>query len=392
MLLIGAVTAASVGGCNDPAGDGGAQYAPEVGVARVTSRSIQTWDEFNGRVGAVETVDVRARVSGYIDRVAYREGGNVKRGDLLFAIDPRPYRAALDSALAQQEKARAAAQLARAQAERARKLFAAKATSQEDLDNRVAELAGANADVRAADASVASARLNLGFTEVRASISGRVGRALLTAGNLVQADQSLLTTIVSQDPVYVYFDCDERRFLRYAALRRANGALNDGTNGGANGGTNGATDTARVALAGEHGFPHTGKVDFLDNQINPETGTIRARVVLQNANGEFTPGLYARVQFDGEGSADAMLVDEKAVLTDQNQKYVYVLGPENKALRKDIVTGRLIDRLRVVESGLAADDKVVVTGMQKIFFPGMPVAPVDVAASAPAGAADTAMK
>lgn len=380
MLVIGAVTAASVSGCNDPAGDSGAPYAPEVGVARVISRSVQTWDEFNGRVGAVETVDVRARVSGYIDRVAYREGGNVKRGDLLFAIDPRPYRAALDSALAQQEKARAAAQLAKAQAERARKLFAAKAASQEDLDNRIAELAGANADVRAADASVATARLNLGFTEVRASISGRIGRAMLTAGNLVQADQSLLTTIVSQDPVYVYFDCDERRFLRYAALRRANGGTID------------ATDTARVALAGEHGFPHTGKVDFLDNQINPETGTIRARVVLQNASSEFTPGLYARVQFDGEGSTDAMLVDEKAVLTDQDQKYVYVLGPENKALRKDIVAGRLVDKLRIVESGLAANDKVVVTGMQKIFFPGMPVAPVDVAASAPAGAADIAMK
>jgi len=146
---------------------------------------------------------------------------------------------------------------------------------------------------------------------------------------------------------------------------------------------------ARVALAGEQGFPHTGKIDFLDNQINPETGTIRVRVVLRNADNVFTPGLYARVQFAGEGKTDALLIDEKAIQTDQGRKYVYVLGPENKALRKDVVAGRLIDGLRIVESGLAATDKVVVTGFQKIFFPGMPVTPVDAEASAPAGPLDT---
>ncbi|HDR9307854.1 TPA: efflux RND transporter periplasmic adaptor subunit, partial [Burkholderia multivorans] len=211
--------------------------------------------------------------------------------------------------------------------------------------------------------AVADAKLNLGFTEVRAPIAGRVGRALATAGNLARADDTLLTTVVSQDPVYVYFDCDEQSYLRYNAQRadpahRAIGA-----------------DPVRVGLANEMGFPHAGTVDFLDNRLDPQTGTIRARVRLPNADHTFTPGLYARVQLVSGRERSALLVDDKAVLTDQDRKYVYVIGPGDKALRRDVTIGRDLDGQRIVEKGLNAGDRVVVDGVQRIYYPGAQVKP-----------------
>lgn len=347
--------------CSSNAAPGdGAPPAPEVSVASVVAKPVRAWDEFSGRVSAVETVDLRPRVSGYVQRVAYEEGEAVRKGDLLFAIDPRPYRAALDRAQADLERARSEAKLARAQDTRAKALVEARAISREEFETRNAATAQGNAAVRAAEAAVAAARLDLQFTEVRSPIDGRAGRALVTVGNLAQADATLLTTVVSQDPVHVYFETDEQTWLRYGQLARD--------------GERAASDNpVRVGLAGEAGHPHAGTVDFVDNRVDPATGTIRARAVLRNPDGLFTPGLFARVQLEGSGQFDALLVDDKAVLTDQDRKYVYVVDKEGKAQRRDVRIGRMADGLRIVEKGLAAGDRVIVSGVQKVFFPGMPV-------------------
>jgi len=311
-------------------------------------------------------VELRPRVSGYVQRVAYEEGQEVNKGDLLFVIDPRPYRAALDQAQAQLERARAEARLAQTQDKRAQSLVEAKAISREEFETRRSATAQGNAAVRAAEAAVAAARLDLQFTEVRAPIDGRAGRAAVTEGNLAQADSTLLTTLVSQDPVFVYFETDEQTYLRYQDLARK-------------GERNGSRNPVRVGLANETGYPHAGTLDFVDNQVDPATGTIRARAVLRNPDRAFTPGLFARVELEGSGEFRALMVDEKAVLTDQDRKYVYIVGTGNKAERRDVTLGASIDGLRVVQSGLKPGDKVIVGGVQKVFFPGMPVSPKQVA-------------
>ena len=365
----------ALSGCHDGKGASSAQSLPEVGVATIAPRTIRLADEFNGRVEAVDAVELRPRVSGYLQRVAYKEGDLVAQGALLFEIDPRPYRIALDRANAQLQRARAAASLANVQLKRVQTLIDAHATSQEELDNARATAEQARADLQAADAAVADAKLNLGFTEVRAPIAGRV---VATVGNLARADDTLLTTVVSQNPVYVYFDCDEQSYLRYNARRadpkhRAIGA-----------------DPVRVGLANETGFPHAGTVDFLDNRLDPQTGTIRARVRLPNADHTFTPGLYARVQLVSGRDQDALLVDDKAVLTDQDRKYVYVIGPGDKALRRDVTIGRGVEGERIIEKGIQAGDRVVVDGMQRIYYPGAQVKPKALPARADTGAGNGA--
>jgi membrane fusion protein, multidrug efflux system len=337
-----------------------------VEVVAVLPKPIRLSDEFNGRVASINSVDVRARVTGYVDNVAYREGDSVKRGDLLFVIDPRPYRDALDSAKASLEREKAAAAFADIQAKRAQTLNASNAISQEEYQNRDSDLSQSTARVHEAESAVATAELNLSFTEVRSPIDGRTSRAQLTRGNLARADQTVLTTVVSQDPVYVYFDCDEQSYLRFQGrVHRESGVS--------------SANPVRVALANETGFPHVGRVDFLDNEVNPSTGTIRARVVLPNPDHLFTPGLYARVQLESAGTVQALLVDDKAILTDQDQKYVYVVGPGNVAQRKDVVTGGMADGQHLIQSGLAPGDTVIVGGLQQIYAPGTPVAPRQVA-------------
>jgi multidrug efflux system membrane fusion protein len=365
-LLLAAMTALAATGCSSDASPAAGPPPPEVSVASVLSRTVGQWDDFTGRVAAVESVELRPRISGYVQRVAYAEGQEVRKGDLLFVVDPRPYQAALDRAQAELARARAEARLAQAQDARAQSLIEAKAISREEFEQRKANSAGADAAVRAAEAAVAAARLDLQFTQVRSPIAGRAGRALVTEGNLAQADATLLTTVVSQDPVFVYFETDEQTWLRYAALARKGERRDTG-------------NPVRVGLANEAGYPHAGTVDFIDNQVDPRTGTLRARAVLRNPDRLFTPGLFARVQLQGGGARQALLVDDKAVLTDQDRKYVYVLGKGNTAQRKDVVLGRSVDGLRVVTSGLSAGDKVIVRGVQKVFFPGMPVAPKQVA-------------
>ena len=355
----------ALAGCRGEAASESMPPPPEVSVARVVVKNVRPWDEFTGHIEAVETVELRPRVSGYIDRVNYVEGGEVRKGDVLFVIDQRTYRAELARAEAELARAITQTELARSEVLRARKLAEARAISTEELDQRNSALAQAESNVHVAQSAVDVAKLDLEFTEVRAPISGRAGRALVTPGNLVstQPNGTLLTTIVSLDPVYVYFEGDERSYLRYNAMSR----------NGERASSRDVRNPVRVGLSGDTGFPHEGEMDFMDNQVNPDTGTIRARAVLANPDRVFTPGLFARVQLAGSDAFEAMLIDDKAVLTDQDRKYVYVVGEDGSAQRRDIQLGRMIDGLRVVAAGLEPEDRVIVHGVQKIFMPGMPV-------------------
>lgn len=379
-----ALSVAVIAGCSGQAAENAMPPPPAVSVAPVLVKQISQWDDFSGRVEAVESVDLRPRVSGYIDRVNYEEGQEVRKGDVLFTIDSRSYRAELARAQADLARARSQAELGRSEAARAKKLSDLQAISTETYEQRRSASAEAQANVAAAQAAVDAARLNLEFTQVRAPISGRAGRALVTAGNLVSAGDaaSVLTTLVSLDKMHVHFDTDERTFLHYAELARKGERPSE----------NGAGVPVQVGLVGEEGFPHTGVVDFLDNQVDPATGTIRARALLDNADRAFTPGLFARVRVLGSGQFDAMLVDDKAVLTDQDRKYVYVVDAKHQAQRRDVTLGRTADGLRIVETGLKAGDKVIVSGVQKVFFPGMPVADKTVVMGAPEAAPAMAMK
>jgi multidrug efflux system membrane fusion protein len=364
-LLLGSISMVTAACGHEASGAPPPPAAPEVDVAQVLTRRARQWDELTGRISPVDAVELRARVSGYVERIAFEEGQEVKKGDLLFVIDSRRMRAQLVSASAELARARSAEQLAQVQDKRMKQLVAAQAATVEEADTRRSAVEQSAANVRAAEGAIAAMQLELQYTQVRAPISGRASRALVTVGNLVQADTTVLTSLVSLDPVHVYFDADEQAFLRYAALERS--------------GQRAASKNAvRIGLANEQGYPHEGAVDFVDNQLNPSTGTVRARAVLDNKERLFTPGLFARVQLEGAPESEVMLVSDRAILTDQSRKYVYVLGPENKAQRKDVVLGRVIDGLRVVTSGLAADDKVIVEGMQRVFMPGMPVTPKEV--------------
>ncbi|WP_415808238.1 efflux RND transporter periplasmic adaptor subunit [Bordetella muralis] len=367
-LGIAAMTmAASLGlaACEQAGGKEQAAEPPpaQVTVEPVQQRQIQQWDTFNGRIAAKESVEIRPRVSGYIDAVNFQDGHPVRKGQVLFTIDARPYQAALASAQAQLQHARAAAALARTQDKRARALLPDRAISAEEADNRAGTLAQALANVQAAEAALASAQLDLDFTAVRAPIDGMAGRAMLTTGNLAQANTSVLTTLVSQDPVYVYFDADEQSLLRNKQIART--ANDRGTN----------TTLVRIGLANEDSFPHQGTVSFTDNRLDPQTGTLRVRATLPNSQGLFTPGMFARVQMQSPAKFNAILIDDKAVLTDQDRKYAYVVGQGNRAERRELQLGRLFEGRRVVESGLQPGDQVVVAGMQRIYYPGMPLAP-----------------
>lgn len=332
---------------------------PKVTVAEVVSREVTEWDEFTGRLEAVNSVAVRPRVSGYVAAIRFDEGAMVKKGDLLFEIDARPFQAEVDRLRAELMRVEATVRRAQNDLERAQRLSSDNAMSPEEIDRRAAFAEESAAQVRAVQAALRAAELNLEFTRVTSPIDGRVGRAIVTAGNLVSSgpgEATLLTTVVSLDPMYASFDADEQTFQRYVKLARE-----------------GKRASAReiglpiqMALPADEGFPHRGELDFLDNQINSATGTIRGRAIFRNADRSLTPGSFVRLRLPGSNSYRAHLIQDRAVGTDLDKRYVYVVGKDGKVEYRVIQLGPVIDDLRVVRSGLNAGDVVVINGLQRI--------------------------
>lgn len=376
-----ALMVALLSGCDNSVAQNAPPPPPAVSVADVVVKPIKQWDEFTGRVEAVQSVQLRPRVSGYIDRVNYQEGDEVKKGQVLFTIDDRTYRAAQEQAKAELVRAKNQAALARSESARTEKLVSSEAISRELWEQRRSAASQAQSDVLAAQAQLDMAQLNLDFTRVIAPIDGKASRAMITAGNLVTTGDSasVLTTLVSLDKVYVYFDVDEATFLHYQSLARAQNQKS-------------APLPVHVALVGEEGYPHQGVIDFTDNQLTASTGTIRMRALLDNRDRSFTPGLFARVQMPGSDEFNALLIDDKAVLTDQDRKYVYVVDQAGKADRRDVHLGALSGGLRIVQQGLKTGDRVIVDGVQKVFMPGMSVSAkrVEMAKNSSPAAADAA--
>jgi RND family efflux transporter MFP subunit len=364
-----------VGGCKPsqsqaPAAGGGAAPPPPppVSVAAVIERDVKEWDEFSGRLEAVQHVDIRPRVSGYINSINFREGAEVSRGDILAVIDQRPYEAELKRAQAELANARSRADLASLRLKRAENLVREKFVSKDSFQERQSEQRGAQAQIRAAQAAVESARLNVEFSVIRAPIAGRTGRAEVTVGNLVDSgppEGTLLTTIVSLDPIYAYFDGDEQIYLKYVALARS----------GERASSREVRNPIFMGLANETGFPHEGQMDFVDNQLDPKTGTIRARAVFSNKERLFTPGLFARLKLVGSGTYRAILINDRAIGTDQSQKFVLAVGQGNKIDYRPIKLGPMVDGLRVVKEGLKAGELIVVANVLARVRPGMVIAP-----------------
>jgi multidrug efflux system membrane fusion protein len=324
--------------------------APEVTVAEVLHRPLRDWSEFTGRLEAVQSVDVRPRVSGYIDRVAFEEGARVKKGQLLFRIDPRPYVAAVAQQTAARARAASELELARANHARAQRLIGENAIAREEFERLTSADDVAASNVSAAAAALDIARLNLEFTEVRSPIDGRVSRAAITLGNLVSSE-SLLTTVVSDDPVYAAFDADEQTFLRYSRAAASHG---------------GGTDAVYLGLADERDYPHAGRLNFVDNRVDRKTGTIRTRAVIANPDGLFTPGLFVRIRLIGHDSRDTVLIDDRAVGTDLGKKFVFVLKDDNTVDYRSVELGSEVDGLRIIAAGLQPGETIVVNGLQRV--------------------------
>jgi len=374
-LTILSVAVLSLAGCSrggeaQAAAPAGAPSASPVSVAEVVSRSVVENQEFSGRIEAVESAQIRSRVPGTIDAVRFKPGALVKKGDVLFVIDPRSYQAEAARLEAGAASSRAKADLAATELERSKRLMADNAISQRDFDERAAMARQLAADAQADQASLAVAKLNLGYAVVRAPITGRVGKAEVTEGNLIDSSV-VLTSIVSIDPVYVSFDGDEATFLGLGAAARQGGK----------------GVKVHMGLANESGFPHEGRLDFVDNRIDPTSGTVRMRAVVDNKDLALTPGLFARVQVGTESTqGKALLINDTAVGTDQNRKYVYVLGADNKAEYRVVQLGPLVDGLRVARAGLKPGERIVVNGLQRV-RPGAPLAPETVAMTAAAASA-----
>ncbi len=332
---------------------------PQVSVATPLVRQITDWDEFTGRLAAVKSVDIRARVSGYLESVNFTEGALVEKGDLLFVVDPRPYTSVLDAAKAELTRARVRLQLAKNDLERARRLHDSRSISEEELDARTQETREATAAMEAAQANVESAQLNVEFTSVTAPISGRISRAFVTEGNLISGgseNATQLTTIVSLDPIHFYFTGNEQIYLHYLRLDRT----------GARPSSHDAQNPVRLRIADEKDFVHHGHMDFVDNRIDENTGTMQGRAIFPNPDYIFVPGMFAEIQLLGEGPYEAFLIPDEAIGADQAQQFVFILDSENVAHRRVIETGRLDGMLRVVRNGLSRGDRVVVNGIQRV--------------------------
>ncbi|MBL3827109.1 MULTISPECIES: efflux RND transporter periplasmic adaptor subunit [unclassified Marinobacter] len=331
---------------------------PAVDVAEVLEEPVTLWESFTGRVESPDTVDLRPRVTGYITEVAFEEGQLVEQGELLFQIDPRPYRARAESARADLAIAESQLELARSEAGRAKSLWESRAISREEFDQRQSAFNSALARVESAQAVLDTAELDLRFTKVTAPVSGRTGRALVTRGNLANADQSLLTTLVSVDPLYVYFEANE------TAAASAQNLLTDGK-----------FPAVRVSLGADSRRQYRGQLDFIDNRLNTGTGTLQYRAVLDNPGNVIRPGQFARVEMPVAEVESALLVQRKAVLADQDRRYVYVVDENNRAVPRHVTSGRQVGDLLVIEDGLAQGELVIINGVQKVFGAGMEVSP-----------------
>jgi multidrug efflux system membrane fusion protein len=337
---------------------------PPVTIAKPVQKQIIEWDYFTGRTEPVESVNVTPRVSGYIDNITFRAGDTVNKGDLLFVIDPRPYQAVLDQAQAQQRNAEADQQLQEANFARQERLRQTGVIAKEDFDTALSNKNRAAARVLEAQASVESAQLNLTFTQIVSPITGRISREQVTVGNLVQADTTLLTNIVSVHPIYAYFNVDERSVLHYQKQVRE-GKLPDVRSGAV---------PVYLQLENENSFPHQGTIDFVNNQFNASTGTLQVRGLFPNANAFLTPGAFVRIRVAGTPLHDAILVSDRAVGTDQGQKFVLVVGNDNVVAVKPVELGPEAEGLRVVRSGLTGDEQVIINGIVNA-RPGSKVSP-----------------
>jgi membrane fusion protein, multidrug efflux system len=376
------VTLGVLAGCARTAAQPGPPPPPKVTVATVVERPVTEWDEFTGRLEAVDSVAVRPRVSGYVSSVRFAEGAVVRKGDLLLQIDPRPFQAEVDRLRAERGRSEAVADRAGSELRRAEELRAQDAMAREEFDRRAAFAREAKSQIAAVDAALTAAELNLEFTRVTAPITGRVGRAIVTEGNLVSSgpgEATLLTTIVSIDPIHAHFDADERIFLKYLDMAK------HGTRQSAR-----STERPiRMALAGEEGFPRQGRLDFLDNRLDPATGTIRGRALFANPRGDLVPGLFVRLLLPGSNAYKGLLIQDRAVGTDLDKRYVFVVKGDRSIEYRPVLLGPLVDGLRVVRGGLQAGDHIVVSGLQHV-RPGVTVEPVMVAMDTAAELATTA--
>jgi multidrug efflux system membrane fusion protein len=347
--------ALTLSGCDESKAAAAAPAGPPVTAASVIERNISETEEFSGRLEAVERVDIRSRVGGFIVSTNFTPGGMVKKGDLLFVIDPRPFQADASRAEAAASSARARADLAKLELARAERLLADKAIAQREFDEKASGMKELDANVRAAQASLEAARLNLSYTRVLSPINGRVSKAEVTTGNLIDGSV-ILTSVVSNNPIYASFDGDEDTYLRVARVAQT-----------------GAPVIVKVGLANETGFPHTGKLEFVDNTLDAKTGSVRMRATFDNSDNTLVPGLFARVELGGNGTQTrAILISDRAVGTDQNRKFVYVIKADSTAEYRAVTLGPVIDGLRVVRDGVKPGEKIVVNGLQRV-HPGAPV-------------------
>lgn len=345
------------------------QKAPTLTVAQPASRKIIEWDEFTGRFDAVESVDVRARVSGYLTEVNFKDGQEVKAGDLLFTIDPRPFERALDQAKAQLNQAKVSVNNAKLDVDRGLPLLKREHISKKAFDDRENLLRDAEALVKIGDARVKAAELELSFTRITAPIAGRISRTYVTPGNFVsgggsESASTLLTTLVKQDPIYIYFDISENDALKYQRMSQSQGKGTQGIVGA----------TVGLELPDEEGFPHTAKLDFLENRLDQGTGTLRARAVIANPDRFFSPGMFARVRVQGSPEYTALLLPDEAIGTDQANRFVYVVGDDDIPVRRTVELGPMDNGLRVIRKGLEPEDWVILRGEQRV-RPGMKINP-----------------
>jgi multidrug efflux system membrane fusion protein len=375
IFAFGALTLAA---CARPAAQQAEPPPPAVTVASVVAKQITESDEVTGRLEAVDTVEIRPRVSGFVSTVAFEEGALVQNGQLLFQIDPRPFQAQVDRLAAELARARATVQRTASELQRAERLAGENAISTEERERRASAAAEAIAQVASVEAALRAAQLDLEFTRVTSPIAGRVGRAIVTRGNLVSSgpgEATVLTSVVSIDPIYAAFDADEQTFLRYAELARAD----------RQGRARQAAVPVRMAIGSDQEFTFAGKMNFLDNRVDTSTGTIRGRAVFRNADRRLTPGQYVRLRLVGDGAYAGLLIQDRAVGTDLDKRFVYVVGDDDTVQYREVELGPMFDGLRVVRTGLAAGETVVVSGLQRV-RPGAKVAPDRVAMDAPAEA------